>query len=194
MSSPRLVAYAPGMRSWAVLLACAAGGCVALPDDHRGKQAASRAVVKLERAVQVDDFVVAETNRVPRLRASAVELVERDGTRVAKLTDTTREFVEAEADSAVRLPRTVADLVRHDLERGPRMAAGLTSPDAPFLGELHPDRFASDVQQLVAGVPERLGLDRPILPTRGDPQRDTGEGPPPRRATLLERITERVLR
>jgi hypothetical protein len=182
------------MRSWVAVLGCALAGCVGLPEDHRGRDAAARAAGRLERALQVDDFAAAEAARLPRLRDAAGVLGGRETARLPRAHATAQELLAAEADAAAALPAAGTAVLAKEPARARRAAATLARPGAPVAGDLRPDVLARRLRDLVAGLPQRLGLDRPILPAAGDPQRDTGERPPRRRATLLERLAERLLR
>lgn len=182
------------MRSGMVLVLSLLGACAGLPEDHRGRLAAERAMAHLCDALRVDHLLEQEAGRLTPLRESIAAAAAAEVQRLPEPLHTAEELWRQELAQAPQWPARVAAPIRSEFERAPRALAALKAPDAPWLGELHPEHLGRRLRELGAGLPHRLGLDRPVLPSPSDPERNTDPGPPPRPWTAVERIAERLLR
>ena len=179
------------MRAAPLLLAllCA---CRAVPDDHGLATWVARAMAPVRDMVGgIPSQATAATLRANRLVARARAAPSRVPPMTARLVERSRSLVDGEARALYRAPRDWTEATRNGLRRAVARVQRLSRPGQV----LAPDGIEATVSrrgQRLRRAGTTLGLDRPILSDPTDPDRWTALAPPPRRASLLERILGRI--
>ncbi|MHC4897133.1 MAG: hypothetical protein ACYTGW_08505 [Planctomycetota bacterium] len=91
-----------------------------------------------------------------------------------------------------QLPGKVTAAADRNLTNARRRVQHLVEPDGLVRETLDPGRHATAVRRICERLPTVLGLDRPILPGPGDPDRQTVAHPTGRQETWVEKILRRV--
>ncbi len=152
----------------------------------------SRSLGRLREAVDPGKLAVPEIRRARTMMAHAANYPAWEAGRAPQLMRSAVHYADQVLERTQRLPgRGIAALE----EGGTRMRRGvthLTAPQGLLRRTLDPERHAAAARHICQRLPTVLGLDRPILPGPGDPDRQTTAHPTGPQETWLEKILTRV--
>lgn len=149
-------------------------------------------LARLRVAADSDRLVVPELRRARGLLAEAAAYPFGEVQRATPLLRRTLDRAVQVAERGRRLPGSVIALVDRHTTAMKRRTANLVAEDGLPRQILAPRRQANALRRVGRRLPAVLGLDRPILPGPGDPDRQTVAHPTGPQETWVQKILRRI--
>ncbi len=180
------------MRGWPVLLCLVLPACQSiLPDDHILRTKLSSSVGDLAKALDPREPLQKAVARIGSMKTTTINLMPWENGRLRQFSQVPHQIV-ALGDHEVSGIRPMADqavaLTKYEVDGVERIA----QPGSTTRHILSPDRAATRLRRGIDETPRSLGLDRQILPSPTDRNRQTGIVYEVRQESFVERLLRRI--
>lgn len=176
----------------AMALACFLNGCMMLPEDHLLRAKLGQSFARLQQAVDPLPWVEDTVRRLPPMIERAQSLAPWSDDSVQRVRQIPARIEDYVVEPAITGPRHAVATAARAGERDLQALAGLAREDSTLRRMVSPTKAAQRMRHAVDQVPVVLGLNRQVLPSPTDRDRQTGTSPATRRETWIERALRRI--